>query len=563
MSYFASGVPGGFEPWEEEYAQRLNQSLVELSQTHRLIILFSIGLVTAIEVSNRLSINVLLPDLQGNVAGSSDQVSWVIILYNLGFLCSLAISYWMTRVLGARRHLLFSIALYAAGAIGCFSSAHSLESLLVSRVVMGFGDGAFLIRTVILVRLMFVGKARIFAISWLYVELYVFAVVYPAAIGWISDTFRGNYAFLLDFPFLAIGAFLIWKYLPRGFGHLRSEKSYVDVRGAGLLIAALGSLQISLSRGERDLWFQSTFIVCFLIVAVVCFVGFLWWEWRPNNPAPVLHLRTIWRQAPLRASLAIITFVGAMLGAGLFVLPQYLRNVQDYNAAQTGGFVSAYTAGLGIGMLISLRYLLPRLGGSGLVALGALMMCAACVNFIYIWTPTTPTWLLALSIFLQGLSLAPLLLGASNISTSHAALYDLNDVSTSYFFVRQLGNTFGVTAATVIFDQRQTLHSARLLDVANRLDPTVQSTLAQYSSLIARDGGATSNPALGAIQIFQSNVITQSRLLSYIDIYFGLAVLSFTVLCLIVVARPKRTSSSVRIGVITVLFFVIITSELR
>jgi MFS transporter, DHA2 family, multidrug resistance protein len=544
MSYFASDVPGGLEPWEEEYAQRLNQSLAELSQKHRLIILFSVGLVTAIEVSNRLSINVLLPDLQGNVAGSSDQVSWVIILYNLGFLCSLAISYWMTRVLGARRHLLFSIALYAAGAIGCFLSAHSLESLLVSRVVMGFGGGAFLIRTVILVRLMFLGKARIFAISWLYGELYVFAVVYPAAMGWISDTFRWNYAFLLDFPFLAIGAFLIWKYLPR-IGHLRSEKSYVDVWGAGLLIAALGSMQIALSRGERDLWLQSAFIVCFLIVALVCFAGFLWWEWRPENPAPVLHLRTIWRQAPLRASLAIVTVVGAMLGAGLFVLPQYLRNVQDYSAAQTGGFVSAYTAGLGIGMVISLRYLLPRLGGSGLVTLGALMMCAACVNFIYIWTPTTPTWLLALSTFLQGFSLTPLLLGASNISTSQAALFDLNDVSTSYFFVRQLGNTFGVTAATVMFDHRQTLHSARLVDVASRLDPTVQSTLSQYSSLIARDGGAASNPALGAVQIFQSNVITQSRLLSYIDIYFCLAVLSVVVLCLIALARPKNVSSPV------------------
>ena len=85
---------------------------------------------------------------------------------------------------------------------------------------------------------------------------------------------RWNYAFLLDFPFLAIGAFLIWKYLPRGLGYLRSEKSYVDVWGAGLLIAALGSMQIALSRGERDLWFQSAFIVCFLIVALVLLRGF-------------------------------------------------------------------------------------------------------------------------------------------------------------------------------------------------------------------------------------------------------------------------------------------------
>src|SRR5277367_1084581 len=231
MSYIAGGGPGSLEPWEEEYSQRVSQSLATLSQKSRLIILLSVGLVTAIEISNRLSINVLLPDLQGNVAGSSDDVSWVIILYNLGFLCSLAISFWMTRVLGARRHLLFSIALYATGAIGCFCSPHSLRLLLISRVVMGFGGGAFLVRTVILIRLIFPGKTGVFAVSCLYAELCAFEVVYPVAMGWISDTLRWNYAFLLDFPFLAVGTFLIWKYLPWGHLSLRSEKAYFDAWG--------------------------------------------------------------------------------------------------------------------------------------------------------------------------------------------------------------------------------------------------------------------------------------------------------------------------------------------
>jgi MFS transporter, DHA2 family, multidrug resistance protein len=543
MSYLVSG---GLEPWEDEYGQRVNQVLAGLSQRQRWLILLSVGLVTAIEISNRLSINVVLPDLQGNVASNSDDISWVVILYNLGFLCSLAISYWMTRLLGARRHLLYSVALYATGAMGCFLSPHSLKSLLISRVVMGFGGGAFLVRTVILIGLMFPGKARALAASLLYLELSVFEVAYPFTMGWISDNLHWNYVFLLDFPFLAIGAFLIWKYVPWGHFYMHSEKSYVDAWGVGLLIAALGSMQIALSRGERDQWFHSPFIVCFLILAIVCIACFLWWDWRPENPAPVLHLRTVWRFASLRASLAIVTVVGAILGAGLFVLPQYLRNVQDYSAAQTGGFVSAYTAGLGAGLLISLRYVLPRIGGPKLITLGAVMMCAACVNFIYIWTPTTPTWLLALSTFLQGFSLSPLLLGASNISTSQAATADLNDISTSYFFVRQLGNTFGVTAATVMFDHRETLHSSRLLDVANRLDPTLQSTLSQYSGLIARNGGAASNPTLGALQLFQSNVITQSQLLSYIDIYFCLAILSGVILCLVPIARPKGASSPVQ-----------------
>jgi hypothetical protein len=41
-----------------------------------------------------------------------------------------------------------------------------------------------------------------------------------------------------------------------------------------------------------------------------------------------------------------------------------------------------------------------------------------------------------------------------------------------------------------MFDRRMTLHSSRLLDVSNRLDATTRSTLAQYSDLIHRNGGA-------------------------------------------------------------------------
>ncbi|HEY0703959.1 MAG TPA: MFS transporter [Candidatus Acidoferrales bacterium] len=544
MSYLTGAPPRATEGWEEEYGRIITHALAMLSHRQRMAILLSVGLVTGVEISSRLSINVLLPDMQGNVAGSPDSISWVVILYNLGFLCSLALSYWMTRRLGARNHLLLCLGLYATGALGCACSPHNLTLLLISRVIMGFGGGAFLARTVILAGLMFPGKARIQAVTWLYLELFIFQISYPATMGWIADHLNWNYAFLLDLPFLAIGAFLIAKYVPPGYLFVRTEESYVDAWGVGLLVAALASMQIALSRGERDEWFQSPFIVSFIVIAVVGFAIFLWWDWRPENPSPVLHLRTIWKERPLRASLGIVTIVGAMLGAGLYVLPQYLRHVQDFSSAQTGGFVSAFTGGLAIGLVLSLRSVMPRIGGARTVALGATMMCATCVTFIYVWTPTTPSWLLAICTGLQGFSLAPLLLGAANIATSQAALADMNDVSTSFFFVRQLGNTFGVTAATVMFDFRMTFHSSRMLDIANRLDPTLQSALAQYSNLILRNGGAGSDPSLGALQIFQNTVIVQSQVLAFIDIYFGLAVLSVAILCLLGLSGIKKQAAN-------------------
>ena len=542
MSYFGSSLSGESEEWEREYGSRLSASLAELSQPRRLAILLSVALVTAIEISNRISINVLLPDMQGNVAASTDEISWVIILYNLGFLCSLALSSWMTFVLGARRQLLYSILFYSVGGVGCALSAHSLRLLLISRVIMGFGGGAFLVRVVVLSRLMFPANARVFAVTYLYLVLAAFETTYPIAMGWITDTLHWNYAFLLDFPFLTLGAILIWKLVPPGYLYMRRTGGYVDKWGAVLLVVSLIALQVGTSRGERDMWLESPLIAGALVIAAVCFAGFLWLDSRADNPSPILHLRTVWREAELRTSLFLVMAVGAILGCGLFVLPQYLRYVQDYSATQTGEFISMYTSGLSTGLVLTLRMIQPRLGGPRTAALGLVLLIGTFTTFLYIWTPTTPGNLLALAIFLQGFALAPILIAASNIATGQAALPDINDVSTTYFFVRQLGNTFGVTAATVIFDHRMTVHSARLLDVANRLDPTLQSTLSSYSGLIARNGGAGSNPALGALQLFQANIITQSRLLSYIDIYLGLAVLSGVAVLLLAMARlrPSR-----------------------
>ncbi len=536
MSYLGGSPPASWEREEEEF---LNSILSQLSNRHRMAILLTIGMIAAIEISNRLSVNVFLPDMQGNVGASSDEISWVIILYNVGYLSSIALAAWMTRVIGPRRHLLLSIGIYAVGAIGCVLSTGSLTQLLASRLIMGFGGGAFLVRAVILSGLLFPGKARATAVTRLFLVLSAFEVPYPCVMGWITDTFHWNYAFLVDFPFLAIGAILIWKFVPPGFLITRRNDSPADVWGALLLIASLACLVTAISRGERDLWFESDRIALALIAAAIFFIAFLWWDYRPNNALPVLHLRMVVRDASLRSFFFVIMIVGAFFGAGLYVVPQYLRFVQDYSALQAGGFISMYTLGLGLGLQLTAHVLIPHLGPIRTLVNGLLLLVATYVTIFYIWTPTTPTVVLAPAIFLQGFCIAPPLIAAGNIVTSNAPVVDVNDISTTYFFIRQLGSTFGVTAATVMFDRRMTLHSSRLLDVSNRLDATTRSTLAQYSELIHRNGGATSVPALGALQLFQNNVITQSRLLSYIDIYFGLVVLALVALISVAVTKTK------------------------
>jgi MFS transporter, DHA2 family, multidrug resistance protein len=549
MSSFQAGMSGTLGDWEEAYRQNISPIVSRLSQFDRWVIYMSASLITAIEISNRVSINVLLPDMQGNVAANSDEISWVLVLYNLGFVCSLALSGWMSRLLGARRHLLIFILLYATGALGCLLSPHDLDRLLVARAIMGFGGGAFLVRTVTLVGVLFPGRARTLPVTWYYVLLIAFQTTYPVAMGAINDAFHWNYAFLLDFPFLIIGAALIWRFLPAGHLHLANIREKLDLWGAGLLIAGLVLLQIPLSRGERDLWFQAPWICVTLIGAAVSLGLFGWWESRPQNQRPVLHLRRVWGQQTLRASFSIVCIVGAIMGAALFVVPQYLRNVQDYSATQTGTFFSMYAVGLGIGLLLSLHLVTPQIGGRATLALGLGLLGATFMLFVYSWTPTTPGIVIGPMLSLQGFSVALTLSGVANTAVGQIALPELSDGETTYFFVRQLGNTLGVTAVAVIFDRRLTFHSSRLLDTANRLDPIVQSTLAQYAALIARNGGASSNPELGALQLFQNNVVIQTRLLSFIDISFCLAIICLLGLVVLATMRAKDHKDPIHLHV--------------
>jgi MFS transporter, DHA2 family, multidrug resistance protein len=511
---------------DEETSGTLAPEFAQLSHNQKMAILLLAGVIAGVEVSSRASINVILPDMQGNVAGDVDQISWVLILYNMGFICSIALTPWATRFFGARRHFTLCVLLYTTGALGCFLSAHNLTTLLIARTIMGLGGGFFFVRLVITAGLFFSGQARRVALSWVYLIVFSLQIIYPTAIGAISDHVHWNYAFLLDIPSLLAAMLLLRALLPRG--HVRRVAWRVekgDFWGASFLILALVALQLCTSRGERDLWFESPVIAGSFVAALVAFALFVWWDSRAGNLSPVLNLRHVFQLAPVRNAVLAAMVVGAGLGAGLYVVPQYLRNVQDYSATQTGEFFSWFFVGFAVGALSTLLVLVPRFGVRVSSTLGMVLLVAAFALLVYCWTPTTPSWVTAVTLAFQGFAQGIATIAVANAITGQLATSDIWEGDTTYFFVRQLGNTFGLTAVTILFDRRMTLHSSRLLDVANQLDPATHATLSSYSGLIARSAGAGSDPQLGALQLFQSNVITQSRVLSYIDVSAFLALL--------------------------------------
>jgi MFS transporter, DHA2 family, multidrug resistance protein len=113
-----------------------------------------------------------------------------------------------------------------------------------------------------------------------------------------------------------------------------------------------------------------------------------------------------------------------------------------------------------------------------------------------------------------------------------------------YLFFRSFGASIGVSAVLVLLDIRQTLHSSRLLDTANQLNPRLAQALGAITGVVHRRGIGINNSPLGAYQLFSGMVNTQARLLSFIDVFWVLQILGLVGILLLLISRSESTGVS-------------------
>jgi MFS transporter, DHA2 family, multidrug resistance protein len=148
--------------------------------------------------------------------------------------------------------------------------------------------------------------------------------LWPILMGAVSDSSSWNNAFLTQIPFIALSYFLISRYMPARLEPVE-DLPPADHLGVGLTLSAMVCGQIALSRGERDTWFESPLISSLVILSILSFLALPWWDSREGNENPAFHIRTILSQRTYTAAFGLVLLCGVFLGAGLYIISQYLR----------------------------------------------------------------------------------------------------------------------------------------------------------------------------------------------------------------------------------------------
>jgi DHA2 family multidrug resistance protein len=128
----------------------------------------------------------------------------------------------------------------------------------------------------------------------------------------------------------------------------------------------LSALQTLLEEGNKDDWFGSPFIVRLAFIAAGFILAFIWIELTVKKP--LVDLRLL-RNRNFGVGTLANVLVGFALFGSVYVLPQYLGQVQGYNAEQIGQ-VLAWT-GLPQLLLIPLVPRLMKVVDSAISALPA------------------------------------------------------------------------------------------------------------------------------------------------------------------------------------------------
>src|ERR1700675_1529459 len=102
-----------------------------LDRTIKILIVAAVTLVTSMEFLTSYAVGVALPDIQGDLAASFDEGSWVLTTYTTCFLVGLVLSNWMSDRIGYRRWMVFSVVFFMCSSVGCGMS-HTLHQMLVS-----------------------------------------------------------------------------------------------------------------------------------------------------------------------------------------------------------------------------------------------------------------------------------------------------------------------------------------------------------------------------------------------------------------------------------------------
>ena len=423
-----------------------------------------IGVVVAMaafmEVLDTSIANVALPYMAGSLGASNDESTWVLTSYLVSNAIVLPISGWFATVLGRKRFFMMCLVIFTVSSLLC-GIAPSLGAIILFRVLQGAGGGGLQPMAQAILADTFPPRLRGVAFALYGITTIVAPTIGPTLGGWITDNYTWRWIFFINLPVGIVALFLVYRLIedPPWVKRAKGAGVKIDYIGVALLILGVGALQVMLDKGQEDDWFGSHFILTLAVVAGVCLVSLVIWEW--FYKAPIIEVR-LFKNLNFLGANAMMFILGIMLFSSLVMMPQFLQTLMGYTAESAGLVLS------GGGLL--LLFLMPVVGTLAskvqaryLIAFGWLTLSLA----MYYTTQhldldisfRSASMLRVVQVFGLGFLFVPINL----VSYVGMPTEKSNSIAGLVNFMRNIGSSIGTSMVTTLIARRAQFHQVYLV----------------------------------------------------------------------------------------------------
>jgi len=486
----------------------------------RALVLVTVSSCTALYALTMTVVNVVLPQLQGALSATPDQVAWVVTLNIIATAVVTPATGWLVARFGQRRVMIGAVGGFAVSSLLC-ATAESLGPLLLYRVLQGgFGAPTVPLSQAILLAV-YPKEQRAMAQGFFGMAVVIGPAVGPVLGGYLAEAYNWRYVFLFIVP-LALVALLSAIVFIRDGG--RAHNPRLDWTGFLTLSIALTAMQLVMDRGERLDWLDSPQIVIYILLMCVTFYMFVAHTLTHEEPfiSPALF-----RDRNFTVGLVLVFAYGMLNFTPIVLLPPLLQNLKGYPDSLIGLLLAMRGMGLVVGFFIAGRMgrLDPRIGLSiGLALIGVSGVALVGIEF------NSPVSMLAWTGVVQGIGCGMMWVPLTIVTFATLPERLLPQGSAIFHLLRNFGTSIFVSLSVLLVTRTAKLNYSDLTGFV-----TPYNEVLEIPSLL----GAWNPETLRGLATIGGEIERQARMIGYSNAFWLYTVLSFAIIPLLMLIRIK------------------------
>jgi|FEC22Drversion2_1045045.scaffolds.fasta_scaffold00582_21 MFS transporter, DHA2 family, multidrug resistance protein len=429
---------------------------------HRRLLTVVVMMATIMQALDGTIANVALPNIQGSLSATQEQVAWVITSFIVSAAIATPLAGFCAVRFGVRRILVSSVIGFTIASMLC-GAAQTLPQLVAFRTMQGVCGAALVPLSQTLMMEAYPREEQGKAMAMWGVGTMLGPISGPTLGGWLTDEYSWRWVFYINLPvgiLCAVGLMILIKNkasdTPRPF----------DLLGFTLLSIAIGTFQLMLDRGEQIDWFGSREIVIEAVVAGVAALMFVIHMLSSDQP---FLPRDMFRDRNLMLGIIFTAITGLLMIVTATLMPPFLQQLKGYPVFTTGIVMAPRGIGTMISMFVVSR-LIGKMDARWLIAIG-LSLCGLSLYDMTQFSIDVSEGQVVWNGFLQGVGLGLVFPPLTTLAFATIPARIRTEGAAINALMRNLGASVGVAVLVAMLDRNTQINRSGLAEYLTPFNP--------------------------------------------------------------------------------------------